>query len=77
MTWNHRVMRRVCDGEVCYAVHEVYYMEGGKLSWTEEPVAPHYNETTDENYSLRADFERQMKALNFPILDYKTGEEIE
>lgn len=77
MTWNHRVMRRVCDDEVCYGVHEVFDIGDGKLSWTAEPVAPHYNETTDAEYSLRADFERQLKALNWPILDYETGKEIE
>jgi len=77
MTWNYKVMRRICDGEICYGIHEVYDMGNGKLSWSEEPIAPHYNETTDKDYSLRADFEKQMKALNFPILDYETGKEIE
>ena len=72
-------MRRVIDGEVFYGVHEVFDDIDGKLGWTEESVAPHYNETTDSDsdWSLRKDFERQMKALNWPILDYETGEEIE
>jgi hypothetical protein len=73
--WNERVMRRVDpDGEVTFAVHEVYYDADGVVNgWTDDACAPLYNESTDDGWSLRQAFERQMRALDLPVLDYETG----
>ena len=77
--WGHRVMRQLLDhGGVTFAVHEVYYdADGAVVTQTKDAVAPHFNETTDPDWSLRKDFGRQMKALDLPILDHATGKEIE
>jgi hypothetical protein len=75
--WNHRAVRRVypgvLDGEASYSIHEVYYGLGGiKPSITVGPDYP-YGETVAE---LREDLERMLRALDKPVLDYETREEI-
>ena len=74
--WNHRVVRRVypgaLDGEVAYQIHEAYYGLEDKLVITKEPDHPQ-GETLAE---LRKDLERMLRALDKPVLDYETREEI-
>lgn len=38
MHWNYRIIAREEDGEIIYALHEVYYDGGGQLSYTVNPV---------------------------------------
>jgi len=67
MSWNYRVLRREADGDVCYAIHEVYYNAEGKPdSCTVTAVYP-CGETLDE---LRMDFERYAEAFTLPTLDW-------
>ena len=78
--WNHRVVRRVykVEGfpdEVSYSIHEAFYgLKGGvdKPSITDNPVDP-YGETLEE---LREELQLMLRALDAPVLDYKTEEEI-
>jgi hypothetical protein len=74
--WNHRVVRRVypgaLDGEVAYQIHEAYYGIEDKPLISTEPDHPH-GETPEE---LREDLERMLRALDKPVLDYETREEI-
>lgn len=74
MIWNHRLMRRrLKNGYVVWAIHEVYYDEGGRVKyWTEDPVLVE-EEEADE---LRETLERFMRAMSQPALDYETGKEI-
>lgn len=73
MYWNYRVIKRTDDEETFYAVHEVYYEDDDTIiSCTENPIAPLFNETIDEpGHSLKKDFERQMEALEKPILNWE------
>jgi len=76
--WNHRVVRRVYRDEigglqeVAYQIHGAYYGLEDKPAITEEPDHPH-GETLAE---LRKDLERMLRALDKPVLDYETREEI-
>lgn len=70
MTWNHRVMKRVIHGETIYAIHEVFYEDDGKLSWTENEVYP-CGETLEE---LEECLERMRLALAKPVLNYDAKE---
>ena len=75
MTWNHRIMRHTDspDGEPYYALHEVFYdEEGGKPGWTKDPVNI-LGESPDE---IRETLERMLRALDKPVMDYESGEEI-
>ena len=39
MPWNYRVIRSESGGEITFALHEVYYDEGGTINgWTENAV---------------------------------------
>ena len=76
MTLDYRIMRKI-EGRGCthwysYGVYEVFYEKGGKLSWTEEPIylmGDTMKEIADEMTMI-------LKALEKPILDWKTGKEI-
>jgi len=79
MTWNHRVVRRTwrkgeVDEEKEYAIHEAYYGrdDDGGISITADHKAP-YGETVEE---LRETLQRMLRALDRPVLDYDTREEI-
>ena len=77
MSWNHRVVRRSythADGYVedTYQIHEAYYDVEPKLLLTISGVSAIGN-TVQE---LREDLERMLKALDKPVLDYETREEI-
>lgn len=77
-TWNHRVVRReypkaVPEERILYGVHEAYYdSEGVCFSVTRDPT-PAYGATLDE---VRRELERMLAALEKPVLDYETREEI-
>ena len=75
-TWTYRVMRQEVGGEVIFQIYEVYFKDGVADCWTEDSCAVMYNETTDDNWSLKKAFEQQMEALDLPVLDHDTGEEI-
>ena len=77
--WNHRAVRRVqMEGDckcVEYAIHEAFYDQdkpGDRPSITLEPVAA-YGDTIEE---LRETLQRMLRALDHPVLDYETHEEI-
>lgn len=78
-TWNHRVMRRIVDGETYLSVYEVYYDDKGNVTgWTDEPASPmHCPDVDSEGYDLRADIQRFMDACDKPTLDWETGKEID
>jgi len=79
--WNHRVVRRVfrADGshqEVEFAIHEAHYKDKGATrgpcSITTDAVAVHA-ETVD---GLRWVLQKMLEALDKPVLDYETTEEM-
>ena len=78
--WNHRVVRREYpesadpEEQVLLGIHETYYDVGdGPLPmFTEEPIR--VMETSVE--ALRETLQRMLAALDKPVLDYKTREEI-
>lgn len=73
--WNYRVMRRVQeDGTTLDAIHEVYYEKSGKpYAWTDDAVGL-YGESPED---MRWGYENMGRALNTPVLDWKTGKEIQ
>ena len=77
MGWNHRVVKRTYpepSGETFYQIHEAYYgLNGsGKPSITVDPMYA-IGESVDE---LRETLQRMLRALDKPVLDYETREEI-
>ena len=83
--WNHRVVRRVYPAhivstvelpeEVEYGVYEAYYElgdEAGAVSITTNPTDVVGESVAD----LRVTLQRMLRALDAPVLDYKTREEI-
>ena len=87
-TWTHRVMRKTeSNGDISYGIYEVYG-EKGSYSWSETPVSvDHYvdyafAEPEELEHNNMLEELRQWhgvmgKALEKPVLDYETGEEIE
>jgi hypothetical protein len=75
MTWNYRIMRTLCpDGTPSYGIHEVYYGQDGEVrNWTANDVGPH-GETLEE---LASDLAHVFDALRKPVLDQKTGAEVQ
>ena len=77
--WNHRVVRRTYDQgksqEVQgFYIHEAYYgIDGDNPAITVEPIAP-CGESVEE---LRKDLHQMLRALDKPVLDYETREEIQ
>ena len=75
MHWNHRVVKRTYpapSNETFYQIHEAYYGVENKPAITEEPDYP-LGESIEE---LREDLQRMLRALDKPVLDYDTREEI-
>jgi hypothetical protein len=77
--WNHRVVRRIYNPgqeseEVLYGIHEAYYgLEGEtKPAITNDPTEP-LGETVE---GLREELNRMLRALDKPVLDYETREEL-
>lgn len=81
--WNHRVMRREYESgdmvEIIDEIYEVYYKDDGTVDgWTQEPVGPSfYVDGADDHESIKDDIMRFLRACDKPILDYKTGKEID
>jgi len=75
MTWNYRVLRNFNDdGTFYYQIHETYYDTDGKIMcYSDDGIKP-YGETVPE---LKDDLLYMIKALDKPVLDYETLEEIE
>lgn len=78
MSWNYRVVRRehdwgVMGGETLYEIHECYYDANGKIEhMTIEGVDP----VGDDLEGLRWTLAHMLDALDKPVVDYKTQEEI-
>jgi len=67
MSWNHRVIRHVNDGEVWFAIHEAYYnKQGGIWSITTEPIAP----VGESRAELKRTIELMLDAVKNPVLEY-------
>ena len=67
MSWNHRVVKNEKDGEVFYAIHEVYYDDDGNPhSITENPIPAFGKDITEITHNLI----HMMSALTKPVLDY-------
>ena len=72
MSWNHRVIRNVVDGEETFTIHEVYYREDGyPESVTENPV-PAFGTNVEE---LTHNLVHMMSALTKPVLDFTMFED--
>lgn len=66
--WNYRVIQG--RGKIKFlSIHEVFYYKNGKISMTENAV-PAWGLNRKE---LKKSLRRMIKALDKPILDYKTG----
>jgi hypothetical protein len=75
--WNHRVVKRTYpapSNETCYQIHEAYYGLDGdnKPSITANPV----DVSAESVEGLREVLKQMLLALNTPVLDYETREEI-
>jgi len=69
MSWNYRVIKHIDKGREWYAIHEVYYNNGGLPdSCTKEPVYP----SGEDVGELNDDFEYYKSALSKPYLDIST-----
>ena len=68
-SWNHRVIRRKFpNGEVLYAIHEVYYgFDGKPRSCTENPIRIQEESVSD----LKKTMKRIRRALKKPVLKYE------
>lgn len=76
--WNYRVMRRAythkdATTEYSYGIHEVYYSLDGEPDCHSENDVGIHGETVEE---LKKDLKNYKRALNKPVLDYKTMKEI-
>jgi len=69
MSWNHRVIRRKFpNGEVLWAIHEVYYDDDGKPNaCTENPIPIREYSVKDIGKTLK----RIRRALKKPVLKYE------
>ena len=78
--WNHRVVRRVYHHsgheEVTYAIHEAHYREEGKGSGKCDITMNPTDVSGESVDDLKWTLEHMLKALDKPVLDYDTREEI-
>jgi len=65
ITWRYCITREVIDGEDHFTVREVYTSKDGKLSWTEEAIAPRGGTWRD----CADDIGLMTRAVNGRILD--------
>ena|SRR2546421_10836271 len=79
--WNHRVVRRVYhhgkQDEVVYSIHEAHYREEGKGSGPCDITMNPTDVSGESVDDLKWTLEHMLKALDKPVLDYDTREEIE
>lgn len=71
MTWNHRVIRQVCDDEVFFGIHEVFYDEGVPDMCTVDAVGV----CGESLEGLEQTLEWMQKALGQPVLEMSDFEE--
>ncbi len=69
MSWCYRVMRHESEGPPYFAIHEVYSDPPG---WTSMPAKV----GGDSIEELRGALVLMRVALEEPVLDFKTGEEV-
>lgn len=63
--WNHRVIKKTQEGETTFAIHEVFYTEGGEVTtWTERPVGV----VGDNIEELRRVLSDMLASLDKPVL---------
>lgn len=79
--WNYRIMQKKHQGgESQYAIHEVHYEDGKVYGWAENPSDVYTyimeGEEDDPILNLAKVVEMMKTALDKPILDFETGEEI-
>lgn len=67
MTWNHRVIRHVCDGEEFLSIREVYYNEAGVPDLCTEDAIGVWGESME---GLKQTLEWMQRALGQPVLEY-------
>ena len=67
MIWNHRVVRKVCDGEEFLGIHEVFYDDEGIPDMCTVDAAEVCGESLE---GLEQTLEWMTKALGQPILEY-------
>ena len=72
MTWNHRVIRQVCDSEVLFGIHEVFYRDDGTPDLCTVDAIGVCAEGMDE---LTQTLEWMQKALGQPVLEMTDSEE--
>jgi hypothetical protein len=66
MGWNYRVLRSEDDGEVCYAIHEVYYKDGKPVT-SAKNASGIFSETRSGLFEVIA---MMADALDQPILQW-------
>lgn len=64
MSWNYRIIKRTYEDDDYYELHEVYYEEGNKFSWTVDAICP-YGETVEE---LRSNIDMMLVAFSKPVM---------
>jgi hypothetical protein len=78
MSWSYRVVKQVTkiplgDTDVSYSIHTVYTDENGDIVNISEK--PSYA-IGDDIESLKWNLESMILAVDKPIIDYNTGEEL-
>lgn len=74
MSWDYRVVRHVAKGETVYAIHEAFYDAAGKVeAITENDIALR----DDSAVGLALHLPTYLAALNLPVIDWHTREEVE
>jgi len=71
MTWNHRIIRQIYDGEAFLGIHEVFYKDGVPDLCTEDCIGV-CGEDIEE---LAQTLAWMQKALSQPILEMTDFEE--
>ena len=71
--WNYRIMRHESGEEEFFQVHEVHY-EGGKVNGWTKTGHPVSGSSVKE---IEVQLDQMLRALTYPVLDYKTGKQID
>ena len=67
MSWNYRILEQEFNGEITFAIHEVYYSDNGKpRACSEHPTYP-MGKTMEE---LKNDLAMYGEAMKKDVLDY-------
>ncbi len=68
MSWNYRIIFHDTDPDPekhWYGLHEVYYSENGKLSWTAEPIS-FVCDPEEGSQGIIGSLKRALKTLDDP-----------